>query len=417
MVLRKEITETRRDRNLVLQLVIIPALLYPVLGFGAYQVYLIVQGTAERTATVVYADADVPSLVRERLESAQGYEIQTTPDELDAYDAAPAPERFRELRRTWEESRGPAPSALLSWWRAPKAAADSARIVFDASRDRSDDARQELEGAVAAVQDSLVLARAQQVGLTRADVELFDVDVENVASERQVGSYLLSLMLPLFLMIMLAQGTFYSSIDAVVGEKERGTLETVLSSPVPRRDLMLGKFLYVVLSSLLSFLLNLIGMLLFVSFVLKLIDIGEPLQISLPVGNVLLMIAVAFLAAGGLAAVMMLMAVPSKNYREAQTTLMPVYMIASFAGIAVITTDTELSLTQALVPAVNVVAVLKALIRGDAPFLPVVAAMVELALLSLVCTVAAGRLASKEGVFFDPELNLKKLLGIGKASR
>lgn len=410
-VLQREIRQARRDRNLVLQLVLIPAFLYPVMGFGGYQVYLVVEGAEEQKATVILADADVPAPIVNALDDQAGNRVVPTPPELDTRDQAPAPSRFRALRDAWTDEE-PVPSAMIAWWTATGSEHDSVRVFYDSSRSRSAEAREEIEYLVRALQDSLVLERATLAGLTEADVDLWALEEESTASSRQMGSYILSLVLPLFLMIMLAQGTFYATLDTVVGERERGTLETILTSPLDRGQIVLGKFFFVVISSLVAFLLNLAGLLVFIAFLVDLL--GMELAFGIEPLSMVMMVLAALLAAATLAAVMMLASIGAKSYREGQAVLMPAYMIASLSGVVVVATESPFTVGQALIPAINVVALLRALLRGDVPLVPAFVAYGELLVLAIVAMVFASRIASKEGVFFDPDVSLKRLLGLGK---
>src|SRR5262249_20161688 len=60
--------------------------------------------------------------------------------------------------------------------------------------------------------------------------------------------------------IMALTGAFYPAVDLCAGEKERGTMETLLISPASRSEIVLGKFLTVMLASVLTALLNLVSM-------------------------------------------------------------------------------------------------------------------------------------------------------------
>jgi ABC-type Na+ efflux pump permease subunit len=133
--------------------------------------------------------------------------------------------------------------------------------------------------------------------------------------------------------------------------------------------------------------------------------------------SLVMMLLAALLAAATLAAVMMLVSIGAKNYREGQAMLMPAYMIASLSGVVVIASEAPFTLGQALIPAINVVALLKALLRGDVPLVPAAVAYAELLILAVASVTLASKIARKEGVFFDPEVSLKRLLGIGKEAK
>ena len=88
----------------------------------------------------------------------------------------------------------------------------------------------------------------------------FAVSAEGVAPQTAMGGYLLSKVLPLVIVVMVLLGAFHPAIDITAGERERGTLETTLSAPIPRAALMTGKVVAVATLAALSGFLNLASM-------------------------------------------------------------------------------------------------------------------------------------------------------------
>src|SRR4029077_6094697 len=81
-------------------------------------------------------------------------------------------------------------------------------------------------------------------------VEPFHVEETNVAPPEKVSGVVLGGLVPYFVIILSLTGTMYPAMDLTVGEKERGTIETILCSPISRTSLVLGKFLMVLTASL-----------------------------------------------------------------------------------------------------------------------------------------------------------------------
>src|SRR4029077_9842355 len=79
----------------------------------------------------------------------------------------------------------------------------------------------------------------------------------DVALEEQMAASAWSKLFPALLIIFAVTGAFYPAIDLVAGEKERGTMETLLICPATRTEIVLGKFLTVMLFSCATALLNL----------------------------------------------------------------------------------------------------------------------------------------------------------------
>ena len=81
-----------------------------------------------------------------------------------------------------------------------------------------------------------------------------------MASLDERGGSVWARLFPFLLVMMSLTGAFYPAVDLCAGEKERGTMETLLISPASRGEIVMGKFLTVVLASMMTALLNLLSM-------------------------------------------------------------------------------------------------------------------------------------------------------------
>jgi sodium transport system permease protein len=387
----------------MLNVVLIPLFLYPLLGFGILQVMQMVRGVGERTATVVALAGDVPAAVRDSLAAGENVQL------VDAGGAGP---EDAAAFRAWRDARAArgeaAPHALLRW--TPGASGDSARVYYDAARDRSREARGLVEDAIDAWRREKSLAAMRDVGLDAADLDRFRVESVNTASAVQRGREILASGLPVVLLLMLAVGTAAASLDTIVGERERGTFETILVSPLARADVLLGKYLFVVLAAVTAFVLNLFSMSLFLGFVLKLVDLGEDVRVALDPLSCLLVLGAAILTAALLAAVFMVIAIPSRTYREGQAALSPAYLLAMVPGLVVGTSREPFGLTQAFVPVLNATALFEAALRGDVDAPAAVVTYAVLAVTALAAIALAARIAAREDVFLEPRFSLRELL-------
>ncbi len=406
-VFRKEVREGTRDRNLLINVIVMPLFLYPVIGFGIFQVLQILQGVSERTATVIAVSERTPAVVADSLAARDNHEIVPLPEELAEDDFDPA--RYRAWRDAAVEREESVPDALLLWT-TDASGVDSATVVHDASRDRSDGARQTIEFVVEDWRRVRASRALESVGLGTTDLDLWSVEVENTASATQRGQELLSAVLPLVLLLMLTMGTFAAVLDTVVGERERGTLETMLVSPLKKGEVLVGKYLFVVASSLVAFLLNLGSMSLFLGFVLRLLDAGDTVKVSIDLAQFgWIMLAAAFTAAL-LSAALMILAIPARTYREGQATLNPFYLLTMVPGLIVVSSREPFGLNHALVPVLNSTALFKSALRGEFPPVPFVVTYVVLAACTVLALMFAARLATREDVLLEPKMSLRALL-------
>jgi sodium transport system permease protein len=183
---------------------------------------------------------------------------------------------------------------------------------------------------------------------------------------------------PYIIIILCLTGAMYPAIDLTAGEKERGTMETILCSPIGRLDLVLGKFLLVLTAALSTVVFAIVSMgLSFVAggmFLGKMMGSGGmpnaagaasgglPFTID-PMGVVTvfaLVIPVSVFFAGLLLAV----ALFAKSYKEAQSYVSPLILVAIVPSVLGLLPGFELNSTLALVPVLNICLVSKEILSG-----------------------------------------------------
>jgi sodium transport system permease protein len=136
------------------------------------------------------------------------------------------------------------------------------RLAFDESKERSATAKSRVTTVLDRYRDEWLRREAAARGVTPAEWEVFAIERRNVASARDIGRFMLGLMLPLFFVIMVAIGSFYPAIDATAGERERGTWETLMSVSASRASIVTAKYLYVATFGFMAGVLNLAAMVL-----------------------------------------------------------------------------------------------------------------------------------------------------------
>jgi sodium transport system permease protein len=209
------------------------------------------------------------------------------------------------------------------------------------------------------------------------------LEKSSVAPEAGVGGYLLSKILPLLVVLMVLLGAFYPAIDVTAGERERATLETILSSPIRRFDLLLGKVLAVTALAALTGLLNLASMSVTLIQVMHLADAGSTLPVpwtraAAAAGVVLpsaFLFASVFVAVGAIA----------RGFKEAQHFLTPVYFLSIAPAVAAAIGEYRLAGLAAFVPCMNVTLLARELLLGHIPWAGALATLAS----TLACGCAA----------------------------
>jgi ABC-type Na+ efflux pump permease subunit len=173
---------------------------------------------------------------------------------------------------------------------------------------------------------------------------------------------------------------------------------------------LLGKYLFVVTSAVVAFQLNLGSMSLCVGFVLRLLDVSDDVQIGIDPKTFGLVMLAAVLVAALLAAGLIILAIPSRTYREGQATLNPFYLLTMVPGLVVVSSREPFGLAYAFVPVLNATALFKSALRGEFPPLPFAVTYAVLAASAVGVLYLASRLASREDLLLEPRVRLRELL-------
>lgn len=352
-IYKKEIMDLLRDKKTLIMMILVPLLLYPLIMMGALMFGSSIANsikTSEYTIAVIDKDAANNS----------------------QYDG----KAFRELLADTEDE---AESNLVIKELDANLCAESLsneeidayiEVVFDGEKNTfkiyylssitaSSSAANNIENKLEIYSELLTKNMLIESGMD-PEVMLNPVEVDfedKSADEERIGS-MLGMILPYLLVTSILMGALYPSIDATAGEKERGTLETLLTLPVKNSDIIIGKFLAVSTIAVASAVLNLISMLFVGLFFYSTMqsDSSEALSLNLanfvPALLVVLLCVIAF--AFFMSAITMCVSTFAKSFKEAnnyQTPLLLVIMLASFVSFV---PNIEFTPLLATVPVVNI---------------------------------------------------------------
>jgi sodium transport system permease protein len=394
LVVAKELRETLRDRRTVMMMVIIPIFLYPTLFVIIEQLALFGQrnlkAQAARVAVVQPAQTGDTGLVR--FLAADGALRITRRAQVSAGEVTAG---------TVDAAVVVTPPAGAVDGRPPEADASArVRVMYDASRERSQRAREVVNGRLEAWSDTLLARRLAARGLPQSFAKPLAASDTSVASAERMGGYALGRFLPMILILMTVLGAFYPAIDLAAGEKERGTLETLLTAPVPAREIVAGKFVAVALIGFGAAALNLGSMLLTFQSGLFQIARAAKLDFRLPAGSVLVVLAVMVPLAVLFAALFLGIAVRAQSFKEAQNALTPVYLVSIIPAFLASMPGIDFTWRMALVPVGGVAFLFRALLSGNAPLLPSLLALAATCAYAAAALVFAARSFGREEVLF-----------------
>lgn len=438
LVFAREMRDQLRDRRTLFLIAVLPMLLYPLLGMSFFQLSQFMRNNASKVLVLGEEQLEgldwLPQLFSDDRFAANWFTNVEEQDSLQIVrpdsiwpdreladatgiqDAARQaieqgdiqlvllfPSGFHEQLITTRQlllSRSEDPAPATAQLPEPEVFYNSANEASRIAQLRVDTVLRQWRGAVT------------QTNLRDSNVPLeatspFTLKQQDVAQEQQRQAAIWSKILPFVLFIWALTGAFYPAIDLCAGEKERGTLETLLVSPAERREIVWGKLLTIITFSILTALLNLASMGLTAKFILSQFrEIGSLPEISNlnlpPMICVLWLILGLVPIAAFFSAMCLACAALARSTKEGQYYLMPLLLVVMPLMMLPLSPGVELNLGNSLIPVTGVVLLLRAMIEGQ--YWQAVPYLVPVIGVTLACCLLAIRWAedqfNRESVLF-----------------
>ena len=355
-IFKKEMRDLLRDRRTLMAMIIIPFCLIPVL-FTLMSTITSSQAESAREKKIKIAlyDFDENSELIEKYKFRKDIKLY-----LDIEYS-----RFREL--VYQDSL------------------DFGIIIGDPDRSFRDDIEGGRTGEVSvfykASADTILYQRAvntinrykqnvlqerlSALGANQSTITPIEVVPRNVYNQRESFGKLAGGLLPYFFVLFCFVGAMYPAIDLFTGEKERGTIETLLVVPANRLHILIGKMMVVITAGVISGLLTIVG--LFVALKVApnideaiaeiVLQILTPSSISLVI---LMMIPLTTFFAG----ILIPASIYAKSFKEAQSVIQPMMILAIVPLAIGMLPGIELTPLTAAIPVLNVALASKEIIAG-----------------------------------------------------
>ena len=248
--------------------------------------------------------------------------------------------------------------------------------------------------------------RLRQVGLpTNATW----VVTEDVIGDESQSSGLASLasLIPLVLVLMTITGAVYPAIDLTAGERERGTLETLMAAPISRFWILFSKFVAVVTVAMLTAVLNLVGM--FATIWAFQLD----KQLGVDIFNLSTMLQILLLLilfAGFFSAVLLVVTSFAKSFKEAQVYLIPVILLSLGPGLMAMAPEMKLAGFNLVCPMVNILLMARDVINGGVEFGSALAVVLSTTLYGVLALSFAAKLFGSDAILYADANSLKEMV-------
>jgi len=409
-ILVKELREILRDRRTIITLIAMPLLIYPLLGV-TMQKLIVAQASSQNKVEyriVLQTSQDLGSFWRY---FRRGHALIS---QREGRVVNPAREAEGTLEDPFIEVITPGPKFGTADLDEVVAANDAEvgvligpqrdrapvliEIIFRPSSVTSCDARRFIEERFRAVNEEFAREMMSRMS-PPVDAPLRIKAAPLTASGRGVGSSIsLATLVPLILILMTVTGAVYPAIDLTAGERERGTLEALVASPVPRHELLFAKYLAVVSVAILTALANLSSMIVTAySSGLESLLFG-PAGLSMRLIG--LTLGLLFVFAAFFSALILILTSFARSFKEAQAYLIPVMLVSLAPGVICLLPGIEFNAWLAVIPLANIVLLARDVFENRVVPLWALATLLSTVLYSAVALGAAARIFGTDAVLY-----------------
>ena len=378
-VAAKEFLDTIRDRRTLLSMIVIPLLLFPVLMITVNKIQ---ETTKEAKTEIGISGAQYAPRLEKLFENAGAFHLQPyssgkklqTLVQNDSLDAG------IHLDSTFQKQMEALGTGTI-------------RLIFKQS---SFDKQEKVQALFDRYEQIILQQRLTKLALQKESIEPISIQKRDLSTEQEVVGKRLGGFLPYIFILFAFIGSMYPAIDLFSGEKERGTIETILTLPINRQSLLTGKMAVIVTTGLTSAVLSLVG--LYMGFYF--LDISEELKGM--INNILTLNFISKLLALMLplsiffAGLLIPFSIYARSFKEAQSLITPLQILIIVPVFVGLMPGIELNFWTAIIPVINVALTTKAILAGTLDFGLFMLAFASLITLAVVSVVVSARWFDKE---------------------
>jgi len=353
-IAKKEVIDISRDRRTIIMMVVVPLFLIPVLLGTVFKITKsMAQKASEKQLKVqIYGQEYAPDLYQAFADMDKVIILDQIPrDSIQSYIQQEFLDVAIHVNSDYKVNIAKNGQAKI---RIQFKGTDS----FGITKDR-------INGVLKKFENQIVSERMDRLNLKPEVVRAYNINYEDVASRQEKFGKIAGGWFPYVFIIFGFMGAMYPALDLGAGEKERGTLETILSSPASRLDIVLGKFLVVLLAAFLTAFLALGGMAVGIQ---RIPDI--PPEVLIVINEVLnpktigLIMTLVLPVAAFFSAMLLGLSIYARSFKEAQSIVAPLNIVIIFPAVIGTLPGMELNAITSLIPVLNVSLASKDIIAG-----------------------------------------------------
>ena len=400
-LVKKEMLDVLRDKKTVFIMLVIPIILYPLIFIGAMQVMVYISSSMEEQNYKVVVAAEDEGRFLHKLEEFRQDDREAAEDEEQSYEITIVdPGSITDYETALNEEK-------IDVYVSGRL--QDGKVQYDVYYLSSANNSSYASGLIMDVFDALKEDMSKQMiaeeGLdVQAVFEPILYERQDIASSEQLIGSIMGSILPFMLVISLLMGTMYPAIDTTAGERERGTLETILTLPVTNRQLIVSKFITVAVIGIVSALLNILSMGAITFYMYKMLDMQTDMgsfDLAKFIPAILVCILAVFAFSLFISAVAMCITSFAKSYKEANNYITPLMLVVMFVGYVGFIPNIELTQTMAMVPVANICLLVKNMLLFKVDYAVIAMVLLSNVAYAVIAILFLSKIYDSEAILFS----------------
>ena len=354
-IFKKELIDVLRDRRTLMFMVVIPILITPLLVIGSikFQEYQN-KKSEEKILKIAYINESEDNLIKQLLSDQKAVNIieGVQLDSIESYIKSDSLQGGLYLGK--------------GFLKKIKTNSSGDVKIYYKSSDLMSKSKKRMQAALDIYKEKIIAERLKQLNVDGQILEPITITNIDMATAKETLGKAIGGFIPYVLVMFIFLGAMYPAIDLGAGEKERGSLETLLSSPATKFEITMGKLLVVSLTGIVSGLVSVLGISSSLFFIDKIpaqmqetiLELINPFMIS---SIIILMIPIAIFFASMLLSISFY----ARSFKEAQSLMGPLNMVIIVPLFLSLGPGMEMDHATALMPLINVGLLTKEILAGS----------------------------------------------------
>ncbi|MBT3299175.1 MAG: ABC transporter permease [Candidatus Marinimicrobia bacterium] len=354
IIFKKELKDILRDRRTIMMMVVFPLLLVPALMFVVNKVQTVQSKKAEdKILKFHFVGKEFAPKLYQDFVSAEKMSIisEVSEDSIQSYIQDGTLDIALKVDEDYIDILDQNGKAKI-------------QIIYKGS-DAMGVTKKRVKMILKSHERDIIKLRMNRLKLKIDIVDAYDIEQIDVSSTQEKFGKIAGGFLPYIFIIFGFMGAMYPGLDLGAGEKERGTLETILSSPASRLDIVIGKFLVILTAAVSTAFIAMGGL------YIALQQFPEmPAEILLIIQEVLslkvfiMIMGLVVPVSAFFSAMILSLSIYAKSFKEAQSIVAPLNIVIIFPAMIGTMPGMELNTMTALIPVLNVSLAAKDLVAG-----------------------------------------------------